>query len=129
LQVIAEETNEWCIEVFDPDLGGRFAEPFFGKLQKQTEAVAISGNGKRARLSLAKQAIGEKRLKKRRKAGGNQEAGTWLSRNRRSSAANPTAAAAYSSHCQGSSAAHPQISCARGWRECEPTSLPPAYLP
>jgi hypothetical protein len=70
-QVIEEETNERCIEVFDPNLGWHFAEPFLGKLQKQTEAVAISGNGMRARLSLAEQAIGEKRLKKRRKADGN----------------------------------------------------------
>jgi hypothetical protein len=49
-QVIEEETNERCIEVFDPNLGGPFAEPILGKLQKQTEAVAISGNGMRARL-------------------------------------------------------------------------------
>ena len=52
-------------------LGGHFVEPFFGKLQKQAEAIAISGDRMRARLSLAKQAIGEEGLKKRGKAGGN----------------------------------------------------------
>jgi hypothetical protein len=80
-QVIEEETNERCIEVFDPDLGGHFAEPFLGKLQKQTEAIAISRYCMRARLSLAKQAIGEKRLKKRGEAGGNHGCTCrWISR-------------------------------------------------
>ena len=41
-QVIEEKTNEGRIEVFDPELGGTFVEPFFGKLQKQAEAIAIS---------------------------------------------------------------------------------------
>ena len=80
-QVIEEETNEGCIEVFDPDLGGHFAESFFGKLQKQTEAIAISGNRMRAGLPLAKQAIGEEGLKKRGKAGGNHGCTSrWISR-------------------------------------------------
>ena len=80
-QVIEEEANERCIEVLNPDLKGHFAEPFFGKLQKQAEAIAISGNRMRARLFLAKQAIGEKRLKKRGKAGRNHGCTfRWISR-------------------------------------------------
>jgi hypothetical protein len=71
LQVIEEKTNEGCIEVFDAKLGWAFVEPFLRKLQKQAEAIAISRDGMRARLPLAKQAIGEKRLKKRGEAGGN----------------------------------------------------------
>jgi hypothetical protein len=70
-QVIEEEANKGSIGVFDPDLGGHFAESFFGKLQKQAEAIAVSRDRMRARLSLAKQSIGEERLKKRGKAGGN----------------------------------------------------------
>jgi hypothetical protein len=70
-QVIEEGANKGSIEVFDPDLVGQLAESFFGKLQKQAEAIAVSRDRMRARLSLAKQAIGEERLKKRGKAGGN----------------------------------------------------------
>ena len=70
-QVIEEETNEGRVEILDPELGGHFAESFFGKLQKQAEAIAISRDRMRARLPLAKQAIGKEGLKKRGKAGGN----------------------------------------------------------
>jgi hypothetical protein len=70
-QVIEEETDEGSIEVFDPELAGAFAELLFGELQKETKAIAISCDGVRARLSLAKQTIGKERLKKRGKAGGN----------------------------------------------------------
>ena len=49
---------------------GHFAEPFFGELQRQTEAVAISRDGMGARLPLTKQTIGKERLQERRKAGG-----------------------------------------------------------
>jgi len=64
LQVIEKETNERGIEIFDPELGGHFAESFFGKLQKQAEAIAISRDGVRARSPLAKQAIGKEGLQK-----------------------------------------------------------------
>jgi hypothetical protein len=70
-QVIEEEADEGSIEVFDPELVGAFAELLFRELQKETEAIAISRDGMRARLSLAKQTIGKERLKKRGKAGGN----------------------------------------------------------
>jgi hypothetical protein len=69
-QVIEEETKEGSIEVFDAELGGAFVEPFLGELQQQAEAVPISRYGMWARLPLTKQAIGEKRLKERRKTGG-----------------------------------------------------------
>jgi hypothetical protein len=69
-QVIEEETNEGGIELFDTELAWSFVEPFFGELQKQPEAIAISGDCMQARLSLAKQPIGEEGLKESRKAGG-----------------------------------------------------------
>src|SRR5437764_2797973 len=70
-QVIEEEADKGSIEVFDPELRGHFAKSFFGKLQKQAEAIAISRYCMRAGLQLTKQAIGEERLKKRGKGGGN----------------------------------------------------------
>jgi hypothetical protein len=70
-QVIEEEANEWRVEVFDPELGGAFAELFLGKLQEQAKGIAISRNCMWARLSLAKQTISEERLKERRKASRN----------------------------------------------------------
>ena len=62
-QVIEEEPNEGCIEVFDAELGWAFVELFLGELQKQAKGVAISRYGMRARLPLAKQTIGEEGLK------------------------------------------------------------------
>jgi hypothetical protein len=69
-QMFKEKTNERCIQIFDPELGGHFAESFLGKLQKQAKAIAISRDGVRAHCPLAKQAIGKERLEKRGKAGG-----------------------------------------------------------
>jgi hypothetical protein len=63
LQVFKEETNKGCIEIFDQQLRGHFAESFFGKMQKQAEAVAITRYRMRARLPLAKQAIRKEGLK------------------------------------------------------------------
>src|SRR6266705_2749444 len=57
-QVIEEEADKGSIEVFDPELRGHFAKSFFGKLQKQAEAIAISRYCMRAGLQLTKQAIG-----------------------------------------------------------------------
>ena len=80
-QVIEEETNEGSIEVFDAELGGAFVEPFLGELQKQAKGIAISRYGMRARLPLTKQTIGEERLKKRGKAGGNHGCTSrWINR-------------------------------------------------
>ena len=70
-QVVEEKTNKRRIEILDAELGGHFAESFFGKMQKQAEAIAISRDRMRARLPLAKQAIGKEGLKKRGKVGGN----------------------------------------------------------
>ena len=79
--MIEEEANKGSSEVFDPELGGHFAESFFGELQKQTEAIAITRDRMRAGLPLANQAIGEEGLKKRRKAGGNHGCTSrWISR-------------------------------------------------
>jgi len=70
-QLIEEETHEGSIEVFDAELGGTFVEPFVGELQKQAKAIAISRYGMGARLTLAKQTIGKKGLKKGGEVGGN----------------------------------------------------------
>ena len=67
LQMIEKETNEGCVEILDPELGRHFAESFFGKLQKQTKAIAISRYCMWACLPLAQQAIGKEGLKKRGK--------------------------------------------------------------
>jgi len=40
-----EKTTERCIQIFDPELGGHFAESFLGKLQKQ--AIGKEGLEKR----------------------------------------------------------------------------------
>src|SRR6266576_2928580 len=77
-QVIEEEADKGSIEVFDPELRGHFAKSFFGKLQKQAEAIAISRYCMRAGLQLTKQA----------KSGGNHGCISRSSRsvaNRRSS--------------------------------------------
>ena len=70
-QVLEEKANKGRVEIFDQELGGHLAEPFFGKMQKQAEAIAISRYGMGAGVSLAKQTIGKERLKKRGEAGGN----------------------------------------------------------
>ena len=62
-QVVEEKTNKGRIEILDAELGGHFAESFFGKMQKQAEAIAISRYRMGARLELAKQAIGKEGLK------------------------------------------------------------------
>jgi hypothetical protein len=71
LEVIEKETNEGSIEVFDAKLRWTFVKLFFRKLQKQAEGIAVSRDGIRARLPLAKQTISEEGLKERRKASGN----------------------------------------------------------
>jgi hypothetical protein len=53
-QIVKEQTDERCIEIFDAELGGHFAEPFFSKLQKQAKAIAISRDGVRTCLPLPK---------------------------------------------------------------------------
>jgi hypothetical protein len=79
--VIEEVTNEGSIEIFDLKLIRHFAKAFFRKLQQQAERITISRDGVRARLPLAKQAIGEEGLKKRGKAGGNHgRTSLWISR-------------------------------------------------
>jgi hypothetical protein len=57
--MVQEETDQWCIQIFDLELRGDFAESFFGELQKQAKAIAISRDGVRAHCPLAKQAIGK----------------------------------------------------------------------
>ena len=64
-QVIEEEPDEGSIEVFDAELGWTLVEPFWGELQKQAKGIAIARYRRGTRLPLTKQAIGEKRLKKR----------------------------------------------------------------
>ena len=49
-----KKTNERGIEIFDAELGRHFPESFFSKLEKQTEAIAISRDGVWTRLLLPK---------------------------------------------------------------------------
>ena len=56
-QVVEEKTNKGCIQILDAKLGGHFAESFFGKMQKQAEAIAVPRDGMGARLALAEQAV------------------------------------------------------------------------
>src|SRR5215471_4603490 len=56
-QVIEKEANEGRVEILDPELGRHFVESFFGKLQKQAETIAISRDGMRTRLPLAKRSV------------------------------------------------------------------------
>jgi hypothetical protein len=70
-QVVEEKTNKGRIEVLDAELGRHFTESFFGKMQKQAEAIAISRDGMGARLALAEQAVSKEGLKKRGKVGSN----------------------------------------------------------
>ena len=58
------KADERRIEILNAKLGGHFAESFFGKMQKQAEAIAISRYRMRTRLPLAQQAIGKEGLKK-----------------------------------------------------------------
>ena len=53
-QVFEEQTQEGCVEIFDQDFRRYFAKPCFCKMQKQTEAVAISRYGVRACSQLVK---------------------------------------------------------------------------
>ena len=53
-QVIEEETNKRCIEIFDAELGWRFAKSLFGEMQKQAETISISRYRMRACLPLLK---------------------------------------------------------------------------
>ena len=79
--MIEEVANEWCVEVFDPQLGGTPAESFFRKLKKQAEAVAISRYRMWACLPQAKQVVGKEALKQGGKARGNHGCNSlWISR-------------------------------------------------
>ena len=72
-RIIADEALRrgiW-VEVLDAELGRHFTESFFGKMQKQAEAIAISRDGMGARLALAEQAVSKEGLKKRGKVGSN----------------------------------------------------------
>src|SRR5579863_3377074 len=68
-EVVEEQTDKLRVEVFDAKLGRRLAQSFFGKLQKQAEAIPISRYGIRTRLQLLKQAFSKEGLKERRKVG------------------------------------------------------------
>jgi hypothetical protein len=80
-QVVEEKANKGGIEILDAELGGHFAESFFGKMQEQAEAVAISRYRMWTRLPLAKQAISKEGLKKGGKVSGNHgRTSGWISR-------------------------------------------------
>jgi hypothetical protein len=80
-QLVEEKTNERCIEILDAKLGRHFAESFFGKMQKQAEAITISRDRMWARLPLAQKAIGKEALKKRGKGGRDHGCTSrWISR-------------------------------------------------
>jgi len=79
--MIEEMTNEGSIEILDLKFRRHFAKAVFRKLQQQAKRIAISRDGMRARLPLAKQTIGEEGLKKRGKAGGSHGlTSLWISR-------------------------------------------------
>jgi hypothetical protein len=69
--MVEKKTNKGRIEIFDLELGGHFTESFFGKMQKQAEAIAIPRDGMGARLALAEQAVSKEGLKQRGKVGRN----------------------------------------------------------
>jgi len=80
-QVVEEKANKRRIEILDAKLGGYFAQSFFGKVQKQAKAIAISCYSMRTRLALAQQAIGKEGLKEGGKVSGNHgRTSGWISR-------------------------------------------------
>jgi len=40
--MVKKTADKWRIDIFDGELGGRFAESFFREMQEQAKAVAIS---------------------------------------------------------------------------------------
>jgi hypothetical protein len=63
LEMIEEITNERNVQVLDHEIRGRFTEPFFCKMEEQTEGIAIPRNCIGTRSLLSKQSICKKCLK------------------------------------------------------------------
>lgn len=83
LDMIEELTDERRFQILGLQVRGGIAESFRGKLQQETERVAVSRDGVSACLSLPKQAIQEEGLQKGLEAGGDYDRASFrLSINR-----------------------------------------------
>jgi hypothetical protein len=69
LEMIEEITNEGHVQVLDREIRGCFTEPFFCKMEEQTEGIAIPRDCIGTCSLLSKQSIRKKGLKQGGKAG------------------------------------------------------------
>ena len=63
LDMIQESADERSVEIVQSEFGRRLVEMFLGKCEKQAERIAVGGDGVRAGLTLAHEALGKKGLK------------------------------------------------------------------
>jgi hypothetical protein len=83
LEMIEEITNEGHVQVLDREIRGCFTEPFFCKMQEETEGIAIPRYCIGACSLLSKQSICKECLQQRRKAGSHYRRASFpLSRRR-----------------------------------------------
>ena len=83
LEMIEKITNEGHVQVLDREIRGCFTEPFFCKMEEQTEGIAIPRDGIGTCSPLSKQSICKECLKQRGKAGSHYRRASFpLSRRR-----------------------------------------------
>lgn len=69
LEMVEEITNERHVQVLDREIRGCFIQPFFCKMEEQTEGIAIPRDCIGTCSPLSKQSIRKEGLKQGRKAG------------------------------------------------------------
>ncbi|MGB5830588.1 MAG: hypothetical protein WBG92_01165 [Thiohalocapsa sp.] len=69
LQMLKKGPNQRGVDLLEHQLRGRLMQPLLGELEQLAESVAIGADRVRTHLALLHQALGEKTLQQRRKAG------------------------------------------------------------
>src|SRR5579862_9432126 len=83
LEMIEEITNEGNVQVLDREIRGCFTEPFFCKMEEQTEGIAIPGDCIGTCSLLSEEPIRKERLKQGGKASSHYRCASFpLSRRR-----------------------------------------------
>ena len=84
LEMIEKITNEGRVQILDREIRGCFTEPFFCKMEEQTEGIAIPRDCIGTCSLLSKQSICKECLKQRRKAGSHYRRASFPLSKRRS---------------------------------------------
>ena len=62
LDMVQKRADKWCVEIFQGQARGIFADPLLGKSQEQSKCIAVRGNGVGTGLALSDESVGEEGL-------------------------------------------------------------------